>query len=359
MVRRSAGFQPAPCRPDAGAPAVAGVEAPDGPARGCAAGGRVGNLSYGLGFALCLTLTAAYAFRPDAFAAVTVFPHWVWLVPGLFSAVVPRWLGRPRAAATLAGLWVLFGLAFVDAPLALVRPVFADGGRADDLRVVSLNCAGSGRAAGGLIPLRPDVVLLQESPGRDVVDRVAEELFGKNGGVAWGPDCTVIARGTVTAIPPAAGGRGDFTHAAVTTPDGRRFGAVSLRLEPSPARVDLWNPACWSFRTRERRARRRQLAAIVHEVATAAGDVPLLVGGDFNCPAGDGALPPLTGSPRLFHETFADAGRGWGHTFLAGFPVLRIDQVWCDAGFEPVSSRAVRVPDSDHRAVLTLVRGTP
>ena len=303
-------------------------------------------------------LTVAYAVRPDPLAALTVLPHWPWVIPGLLSAMIAGRLRRKRAAVALALLWAAFGVAFVDAPLALVRPIFAGPADAGGLRVVSLNCAGSAGAVRGLAALRPDVVLLQESPGRDVVDRLAADLFGDDGGAVWGPDCSVLARGTVSGVPRPEDRRGDHVHAVVRLDDGRPVHVVSLRLQPSPARIDLWNPACWTFRYRERKARRARLAEIVAVVSAAAGDAPLLLGGDFNCPSGDGALSSLTHSDRGFRDAFAAAGRGWGHTFLAGMPLLRIDQIWCDRGFVPRSAGAVRVDGSDHRAVTAVMSRT-
>ncbi len=81
----------------------------------------------------------------------------------------------------------------------------------------------------------------------------------------------------------------------------------------------------------------------------AAPDGPLLVGGDFNAPAGDAIYRLLR--PRL-RDAFAVAGRGWGNTALNDIPVSRIDQVWASDAFRPTAVTARRTAYSDHRMVV-------
>src|SRR4051812_24157019 len=70
---------------------------------------------------LCSGVTACYVARPDACAAVTVFPTWAWAVPGLSLAA---WnlrgrgnrLGWPVSAA-----WLVFVLSMAEEPWSLGR----------------------------------------------------------------------------------------------------------------------------------------------------------------------------------------------------------------------------------------------
>jgi vancomycin resistance protein VanJ len=77
--------------------------------------------------------------------------------------------------------------------------------------------------------------------------------------------------------------------------------------------------------------------------------VPLIVGGDFNAPAGDRIYRALP--PRL-RSTFRDGGKGWGNTVLNDFPIARIDQIWASDHFRTATVVARKTVNSDHRMVI-------
>jgi endonuclease/exonuclease/phosphatase (EEP) superfamily protein YafD len=135
----------------------------------------------------------------------------------------------------------------------------------------------------------------------------------------------------------------------VTLQNGRVVEIVNLRLEPAIVRVDYWSPECWRLQTENRRVRRRQLQEIVARFAATPPAVPLLVGGDFNAPAGDKILRLL--EPRL-RDSFSEAGVGWGNTITVDFPFARIDQLWIDRHWAPTRVVAVPTKSSDHRMVI-------
>jgi hypothetical protein len=60
----------------------------------------------GTSIGLCLVLGVVYAVRPDAWAAVTIAPAWVWAAPGLLLAAF-AWRAR-RWAGAAGLLWLLF-----------------------------------------------------------------------------------------------------------------------------------------------------------------------------------------------------------------------------------------------------------
>lgn len=84
-------------------------------------------------------------------------------------------------------------------------------------------------------------------------------------------------------------------------------------------------------------------------LAAVPSDRPIVLGGDCNAPAGDGALQVW--STRL-NDAFDKAGVGWGNTVLNGFPVLRFDQLWSSPGLFPTEVRSVCTEHSDHRLVV-------
>ena len=77
---------------------------------------------------------------------------------------------------------------------------------------------------------------------------------------------------------------------------------------------------------------------------------PRVVCGDFN-------TPPRARIHRALRaeatDAFAQAGRGWGFTYARGFPLIRIDYVWCDGAVTPVRCRTADGLASDHRLVVT------
>jgi hypothetical protein len=97
--------------------------------------------------------------------------------------------------------------------------------------------------------------------------------------------------------------------------------------------------------------RQEQMGRLVGDVMPE-GDVPILVGGDFNTPADSPLLGPLR---RIFQVAFERAGWGYGYTCPCPRPWVRIDQIL--AGPEWAVSRCWVGPDlgSDHRPVLAEV----
>jgi endonuclease/exonuclease/phosphatase (EEP) superfamily protein YafD len=316
---------------------------------------KVASLS--LSALLCVALALCYGTRSDRCAAVTILPTWAWIAPGLVLATL-AWSRRTRRAVVAVGLlWIVYLLAFAEEAGSLVRlrawPAAewqAARARGRALRVVSLNCAGgSAEAAGEVATYQPDLVLLQESPGRREVERLARRLFGSQGAALVGPDASLIARGSLAPAPLAPGLRATFVQARVRFACGIVAEVISLRLTPAIVRLDFWSPDCWREQTDNRRVRREQLRAVAARVAAQPPDTPLIVGGDFNAPAGDAIFRLFR--PRL-RDTFRESGLGWGDTILNEIPLQRIDQVWTSAPFHCTAVVARRTRASDHRMVI-------
>jgi endonuclease/exonuclease/phosphatase (EEP) superfamily protein YafD len=303
---------------------------------------------------LSLTLLAfvalAYWRRFDTCTVVTLFPPWCWTAIGLALT----WFGLShrcwRLGAALAVAWLVFLALFADSPASLVRSLLPHPERSENLRVVSLNCAGVAAAATDVAALQPDIILFQESPTRDAMVALAEQLYGTGDHLHTGPDASIVARGTLTPIEVPAPYRGNFVHARVAT-DNRSIDVISLRLYPCPVRLDLWSSDAWRYYRANRETRRRQLSQIAAYIATLPPESPLVVGGDFNCPPGDAVFRFLR--PRL-SDAFPVAGRGWGATIidLAGWPLIRIDQIWTSYQLRAQNAFALRTSNSDHHMAV-------
>ena len=309
---------------------------------------------------LGIALAIVHTWRPDPLAALTVAPPWAWLVPGLALTIFDL---RSRRGWLVVGGWLIFGLAFAGEPRGLARGLARRGtlapgaGRPPEgsIRVVSLNCAiGNPRAADEVAAYGPDIVLLQESPGRAEVERLARAWFGAEAGVVAGPDAALVVRGRAEAADLPAAIRGYFVQARVVLARGPEVEVVSTRLVPAVFRLDLWSPDCWREQAANRRQRRRQARAIADRVR--ACPVPVIVGGDMNAPPGDGALREF--GPGLA-DAFDAAGLGWGDTIIDEAPFLRIDQVWAGPALRPLAVTAHRTIHSDHRLVVCDLAAPP
>ncbi|MGC4043566.1 MAG: hypothetical protein QM758_07145 [Armatimonas sp.] len=304
---------------------------------------RLFLLAIGFSGLLWTIATLSYAVRPDAMALLTMAPAWLWLLLGLLFAGVRI---RRRLVALLWLLWAGFALPFVDE----LRPVFhpvswfhrpqLSPKSPEVFRVVSLNCAGGDpQAAQEVIAWQPDLVLLQEAPTERHVHALAERLYGNPNACAIGLDTAILGRGLSPLAPPAELRRCAF--ARVPLGSWQLF-VSSIRLMPSSLDLDF------GMQTMSRKNRRAELEEILRFVPT---NEPLLLGGDMNVPAGDGALSPL--KDRQLSDTFALAGVGWGNTVENGLPIHRIDQLYSNArGLSPMAIIAVPTAHSDHRMLV-------
>lgn len=250
---------------------------------------------------------------------------------------------------SVVALWLLGWFILGDEPAALARMVVAPRD-VPSIRVVSLNCASSLDAVREVVPLQPDVVLVQESPGSIDLNQVRSELGG-DWSLLTGVDASILARGKLTPVP-LPPGTSNFT-AAWADLQGEDVLIVSLRMRPPVFRLDYWNPACWTAYAANKSARRKELAPIAAFIKQQAGESPLILGGDFN-------TPPDRTITRSLDSIAADSwavGRGWGATAINEFPMVRIDQIWASDHFQPINAFSRKTRNSDHQiAVANLHR---
>lgn len=305
---------------------------------------------------LVLFLGVIYQFRPDPFAALTILPAWAWLSLALPMVFGWRRANRPWMMLASAA-WLLFTTVHVEelSSLArgLLRPVDEDK-PAGALRVITLNCGGGhADALAETLPLKPDVLLLQEPPSRPETDRFCQRLFGAAGETLYDVDTAILARGNLTNVRRSRS-LVFFSHAIANVPGFDPMELVSLRLATGHVQLDLWNPDCWITHVRWRRQQLDQMREIAAELPT---QTPLLVAGDFNAPQRDRIFSLL---PSGLQDAFAVSGKGIGNTILNDIPVLRIDQIWASSHFRVVQAFARQTRASDHRMVVAdLVWASP
>jgi vancomycin resistance protein VanJ len=273
--------------------------------------------------ALCIASALVFWIQPDAFAAILVLPHWLWIFPGLALALLGWTRQRKRLVLVAVSLWFLYAVFFMQEWRSVFRfrtqSVQATAANGKTVRVVSLNCsAGDENAAAEVGNYHPDIALFQETPLRPIVQRLAPRVLGPDAQVLSGSDVSLIAYGKLTPITPGNAQSAPFGHARIELPSGLVAEVFTIRLHPYGIRADLWSPDCWREQRANREHQREQLKWLAREVEKVPADVPVILGGDFNLPAGDKLFRILDGR---IHDTFLTAGRGWGDTLDNDFPI--------------------------------------
>jgi hypothetical protein len=308
----------------------------------------------GSSVALCFAAAFIFLFQPDGCAAVLVLPRWLWIFPGLLLAFLGWPRQRKRIANIAATLWLLNAIVFVQEFRTFIpfhHSILKSARKSGiALRVISLNCsAGDEKAAAEVANYDPEIVLFQESPLRPIVQRLGPKILGPEAEVLAGSDVSLIARGKLTTITPGNAESAPFGHARLELPSRLVVDVFTVRLHPYGIRADLWSPDCWREQYQNRIHQREQFEWLAREVQKVPTDVPIILGGDFNLPADDKLFRVL---PPRIRDTFRIAGHGWGDSLVNDFPFIRIDQIWCDDHFQPVSTRAQKTVNSDHRMVI-------
>lgn len=300
-------------------------------------------------------ISYCYGLRPDGCAAITLWPVWVWLLPGAVLALG----GLPRRCLVLVVLlmWLATVMAFSEEPWSMLRSLQRPDSQLESarrggmgLRVVTLNCAGGSiQAASEVAAHDPDIVLLQESPAGKEVESLGRKMFGEKAGVLTGVDASIIVKGRLEPITldPKIGGIASICRVHLTS--GIDLYVVSTRLIPPVLRIDLWSPECWKVEKTNRLERREQVRQLWKEISGLPSDAPIVVGGDMNAPAGDGALSIFR---QRLRDCFAQGGRGWGDTVLNDIPVSRFDQIWASRQFRAIAVTACKTQYSDHRMAI-------
>lgn len=291
---------------------------------------------------LALALIALYWVRPLATEGITIWPAWIWALPGLVLVLdKPKKLWKSARWPLLA--WVGLSVAFSEA----WRVALPGGLGEHDVRVVTLNTGGYMEGAmQETASLSPDIVLLQESAELPDQAEVIKRTYGEGYQGVVGYDGSIFVRGEILK---SYAKQSNFVIAHVRLRDGRELDVVSLRLRAPWARMDYWRKECWQAYTQHRTEHLEELRALWRRVQDHRTGAPLVMGGDFN-------LVPDAGEVEILGSELVDsyrvAGRGWYATALEGARLFRIDKVWCSKELQPRGTFARDSEPSDHRYVV-------
>ncbi len=291
---------------------------------------------------LAAGIAALYWIRPYATEGITIWPSWIWAIPGI--AIVldhPKRVVRALRWPLLA--WLLVSVAFSEVWRVVLTPQLG----IHDVRVVTLNTGGymegSMREAAAQ---SPDIVLLQESADIPDSREVIERVFGKDYQGVLGLDASIFVRGEIVS---SYNKQSNFTIARVRLKSGKELDVVSLRMRAPLARMDYWNKECWQAYSLHRTEHLQELRELWRRVQDHRSGAPLVLGGDFN-------LVPDAEELKILGEELVDsyrvAGRGWYATALEGASLFRIDKVWCTKELVPKGTFSHDSEPSDHRYVV-------
>ena len=326
----------------------------------------VAKCMYWAGIAGTVLLTAIYLLVSDRTAwgeFIAIWPPFFWTL-GLAPLALlsfERW--RWRRWVALPALILLFMLLTVE-----WRPMLRRGegakeaaGGAPRLRLatwnVSAGSGGIGAIGRELAALAPDICFLQETPD-------GEEAAAWTGatphfaGWTWldAGDCGLLSRWPLEAVATPRVGPWSAPQAAWVEPEpGRFILLVNVRLMLPSLVLNPFSAPGREALAADHAARLAQYPALRRFIEGELGRRPgaeAILAGDFNTPGGMASLAPLR---PLLSDVWRDAGRGWGATMTAEFPVARIDQVWMTEGLTAVWARVQGMAVSDHRAVAVEV----
>jgi len=299
--------------------------------------------------------------RWDSVVPLTLVPVWIWASAGALVSLV-SWIAC--RGVTLGAVFCVFlatAVGFSEETHGILRETIASfrkkgeaetGAPADLLRIVSVNCAGKEASLRKAAETSPDILLVQEAPEKAVLDSVGDELFGVERSVILRGGLAILGKGKTLAV--LADPRNQALHVRLKHSAGVVFDITNLDLAGCAPRPDFWKPAAWRKLVEARVETRRLVRNHLGEHTLNRALVARVVGGGFGTPPGDDVYRPLQNAGML--DTFAWSGMGFGNTWPARYPVLRLDQIWISPNL--VSERSVTKLnlDSSHRVVVSEVR---
>lgn len=296
---------------------------------------------------LALLIAGLYLFRPLALEAVTVWPSWIWLLPGVVISLTMKRKLIWKAVRWPLLAWFLVGALFSEVRSVVSLPAARPLARSEVLRVVTFNL--SGEMTAGLKEIAehgPDIVLVQESASVSDLGALVDEALGSDYEAVVGVDCSVFVKGRIVEEDTSST---NFTLVRAVLESGAELYIVSLRMYPPWPRLDYWTLDCWRSYSEHRVDHIDELKEIWSSVTKICGDSPVIFGGDFN-------VVPCRGITEVFEgemtDSFKVSGRGWYATALNSMPLFRIDQVWSSGELRAYESRSYRSAVSDHRSVV-------
>lgn len=305
---------------------------------------------------LYFVVAICYLNRWDGMVPVTLTPVWAWSAAGMLVSLITWILCRGVYPGVLFTLFLFTAVAFSEETRGIVRELIVTLRKAPPaepsprlLRVVSVRCNGKESALRLAAESKPDILLIQEAPDKMILEAVADQLYGVERSVSHHHNAAVIARGETLAW--MGDPKSSTLHVRIRRLDGFILDVTNLDLDGCAPHLQMWRPTAWNDLIRRRTETRRLVRQFLGENPINRAKVGRIVGGGFGTPPGDDVFRPLQTNGMV--DTYAASGIGWGNTYPAEFPVLRLDQIWSSKNLLPVRSETIPNPDSRHRIVVS------
>lgn len=307
-----------------------------------------------------LATVAVYQRQPDLFAAFTIFPIWFWGAIGGSLGAFAYWAFRAPLGLFTTAIWAFTVFIFADETLPLGRigsetvregiPTRHSGKNV--LRVATINWASSpGNFSPTIIQYQPDVVCIQEIAHPYRLRQLNDSLYQGKGDYRYDAQkrCGIIVRGEILGRIKHQLFRGQ--QIAARLPSGREIVIVNLHLTAAATDMRLWEPEAWKTHRSNRQIRRKELSVALQILEkTNQAKRATILAGDFNAPANDRLYRTIE---ETMTDTFGAVGTGWPNTYHRLIPLFRLDHIFVTDELEPVRSRVVTIPESDHRMVVS------
>ena len=302
---------------------------------------------------LFIAVMICFLNRWDSMVAITLIPVWAWAAFGMSLSLLSWICFRGPFAAVVFSIWMASGLILSEEPRSLIRELYLHPAsrlpeELKTLRVVNVNAEGMEENLRVSTVLKPDIVIIQQAPESEALKQFARDLFGDAHVVITNRSNAFIARGeTVNTL-----GETDSAtlHVRILTPDGFLVDITNLDLAPYLPSPQLWKKEVWQRLTATRIENRRLLRHYLGENQLSSGRIGRIVSGGFGTPPGDDVFRPLESAQLT--DAFGEAGTGWGNTYPADYPLVRLDQIWASANLRPLRAFTSVNRGSTHRIVV-------
>jgi len=294
-------------------------------------------------------------------------------VPFLATIVAALSLRSRILAAISVGAVALFAQQFgalTIESLNLSGPTAAEASpQVVHLRVLTLNAHASFDDPEPLVAVltesRPDIVILQEVSSQYA--GVMQAAIGSEYPFSFSVGLDTEHQGSATwsrfplndPAPFQLDEHGNVLHRVRVATDAGEIWVYNVHLS-NPTGADHGHGRLSALRRFHADRRDAELHQLVRR--TAGLDAPVVLAGDFNISAGSRAYRSF---PPMWRDAFAEAGRGFGHSYPAPaheqegddwlkipFPLLRIDYILTSSDILPRRAWTQEVHGSDHLAVI-------
>lgn len=308
--------------------------------------GRAGRAAlrltvYSCGWLLCLWIAENVIGERNGLTAVLAYlPQHLFYVPVALSLLVSLFTKRFRLIGLNLALTLLFCSAFMGLNVSASGTSFRRG--ASTVMTWNVRSAPNlDRTFAVIQKASPNILMLQEiKAGNPLLGR----LRGSGWHIARAADVAILSRSPITQTRslPMLQGSGRRALMAETQLNGETISVVAVHFATNVSGASRHHPRAYlrgSAKSRSLQVRR--LLEIAPRSKT-------IIAGDFN-------MPPRGVVYRRMARSYSDgfsAGSGFGYTYPARLPLLRVDHVFVSHDLSVAKCRTVRTLVSDHLPVV-------